>query len=50
MALGIAIPLGIWSAYRRGSAVDTATLVGCLCLLSTPAFVIGLVLIYSFAL
>jgi peptide/nickel transport system permease protein len=50
LALGIAIPLGIWSAYRRGSAIDTATLVGCLCLLSTPAFVIGLVLIYVFAL
>lgn len=50
VALGIAMPLGIWSAYRRGSAIDTATLVGCLCLLSTPAFVIGLVLIYLFAL
>jgi peptide/nickel transport system permease protein len=50
VALGIAMPLGIWSAYRRGSAIDTATLVGCLCLLSTPAFVIGLVFIYLFAL
>lgn len=50
VALGIAVPLGIWSAYRRGSVVDGATLVGCLCLLSTPAFVIGLVLIYLFAL
>jgi len=50
VALGVAIPLGIWSAYRRGSTIDTATLVGCLCLLSTPAFVIGLVLIYAFAL
>jgi peptide/nickel transport system permease protein len=30
VALGIAIPLGIWSAYRRGSAIDTTTLVGCL--------------------
>jgi peptide/nickel transport system permease protein len=50
VALGIAMPLGIWSAYRRGSAIDTATLVGCLCLLSTPAFVIGLVFIYVFAL
>jgi len=50
VALGIAVPFGIWSAYRRGSVVDTATLVGCLCLLSTPAFVIGLVLIYIFAL
>jgi peptide/nickel transport system permease protein len=50
VALGVAIPLGIWSAYRRGSSIDTATLIGSLCLLSTPAFVIGLVLIYLFAL
>jgi peptide/nickel transport system permease protein len=49
-ALGISMPLGIWSAYRRGSMVDTATLVGCLSLLSIPAFVIGLLLIYVFAL
>ncbi|TXL77103.1 ABC transporter permease [Vineibacter terrae] len=50
VALGLAIPFGIWSAYRRGSSVDTATLVGCLALLSTPAFVVGLFLIYIFAL
>lgn len=50
VALGIAMPLGIWSAYRRGGAIDTATLVGCLSLLSIPAFVIGLLLIYFFAL
>jgi peptide/nickel transport system permease protein len=50
VALGVAMPLGIWSAYRRGSAIDTVTLVGCLSLLSTPAFVIGLLLIYFFAL
>jgi peptide/nickel transport system permease protein len=50
VALGIAIPLGISSAYRRGGTVDAATLIGCLSLLSTPAFVIGLILIYVFAL
>jgi peptide/nickel transport system permease protein len=50
LALGLAVPFGIWSAYRRGSPIDTVTLVGCLALLSTPAFVIGLVLIYVFAL
>lgn len=50
VALGLAMPIGIWSAYRRASAFDTATLVGCLALLSTPAFVIGLFLIYVFAL
>lgn len=50
VALGVAVPFGIWSAYRRGSSIDTATLVGCLALLSTPAFVVGLFLIYIFAL
>jgi peptide/nickel transport system permease protein len=50
VALGVAVPLGIWSAYRRGSSIDTTTLVGCLALLSTPAFVVGLFLIYVFAL
>lgn len=50
VALGLAIPLGIWSAYRKGSAVDTATLTGSLALLSTPSFVVGLFLIFIFAL
>lgn len=50
LALGIAVPLGIWSAYRRGRAVDHATLSGCLAFLSTPPFVLGLLLIYVFAL
>lgn len=50
LALALAIPLGIWSAYRRGSAVDHGTLMACLALLSTPAFVLALGLIYIFAL
>ncbi|CAN7746966.1 ABC transporter permease [Pseudorhodoferax sp. LjRoot39] len=50
VALGLAIPLGIWSAYRRGSAVDHTTLAACLALLSTPAFVLALAMIYVFAL
>lgn len=50
VALAIAIPLGIWSAYRRGSGFDTSTLVGSLALLSTPSFVLALALIYIFAL
>ena len=50
VALGLAIPLGIWSAYRRGSAIDHTVLIACLALLSTPAFVLGLALIYVFAL
>ncbi|TSH99287.1 ABC transporter permease [Verticiella sediminum] len=50
VALAIAVPLGIWSAYRRGSAFDAVTLSGSLALLSLPSFVIGLVLIYVFAM
>lgn len=50
VALAIAMPLGIWSAYRRGSGFDSATLAGSLALLSTPSFVLALGLIYIFAL
>lgn len=50
VALGLSIPIGVWSAYRRGTAFDSATLIGCLVLLSTPAFVVALFLIYAFAL
>ncbi len=50
LALVIAIPLAIWSAYRRGSAFDHATLMFCLVKLSLPSFVLALGLIYVFAL
>jgi peptide/nickel transport system permease protein len=50
VALGLSIPIGVWSAYRRGTVFDSATLIGCLVLLSTPAFVLALFLIYAFAL
>lgn len=50
VALGIAIPFGIWSAYRRGTLLDSATLGSSIVLLSLPSFVVGLVLIYVFAM
>ena len=50
VALGLAVPLGIWSAYRRGAFIDVTVLAGCLVLLSVPGFVTGLLLIYAFAL
>lgn len=50
LALAIAIPLAIWSAYRRGTAFDHATLMLCLVKLSLPSFVLALGLIYVFAL
>ena len=49
-ALSISIPLGIWSAYRRGTPFDHATLFVCLAKLSLPSFVLALGLIYIFAL
>src|ERR1700737_4013026 len=50
VALGLSVPIGILSAHKRGSAFDASVLVGCLALLSTPAFVTALSLIYIFAL
>lgn len=50
VALGLAVPLGILSAYRRGSKLDHGVLAGCLALLSTPAFVLALGLVYVLAL
>ncbi|MFJ4293178.1 ABC transporter permease [Cupriavidus sp. NPDC089707] len=50
VALGLSVPLGILSAYRRGSPLDHGVLAGCLALLSTPAFVLGLALVYLLAM
>ncbi|MDH6260531.1 ABC transporter permease [Bradyrhizobium sp. BR13661] len=50
VALAISVPLGVLSAHRRGSTFDSVTLGCCLMLLSIPAFVVGLCLIYGFAL
>ena len=50
MALAIAIPLGIWTGYRAGRALDHASLAASLTLLSMPTFLVGILLIYGFAL
>ena len=50
LALAMAIPLGIWSAYRVGRASDHASFAVSLTLLSMPAFLVGILLIYAFAL
>ncbi len=50
LALALSIPLGVWSAYRRGGVADIAGLTGSLMLLSTPSFLLGVVLIYVFSL
>ncbi len=48
-AVAIGIPLGIVSALRRNSPVDVATMIGANLGVSTPVFVLGLVLQIAFA-
>lgn len=50
VALGLAIPAGIYTAYRARSAADKASLAIALAFVSTPPFLIGIVLVYVFAL
>ncbi|EEG77048.1 ABC transporter permease [Dethiobacter alkaliphilus] len=49
VALIIAVPLGIYSATRRHSIVDSVLTAGSYLGLSVPAFWFGLILIYIFA-
>jgi peptide/nickel transport system permease protein len=46
LALAVAVPLGVVTAYRAGSRLDKATNVGAFALLAIPNFVLGLGLAY----
>lgn len=48
-AVVVGIPLGVASAYRRNSPIDVITMIGANLGVSTPVFVLGLVLAYVFA-
>ena len=48
-AISIGVPLGIVSAYRRGSKTDVASMVFDNLGFSTPVFVLGLVMAFLFA-
>ncbi len=50
IALAVAIPVGVYSAYRAGKAVDRATSVASFGLLSIPNFALGVVVLQFFAL
>ncbi len=50
VALGLALPVGIYTAYRARGPADRLSLSVALALISTPPFLIGIVLIYFFAL
>jgi peptide/nickel transport system permease protein len=49
-AIGVGIPLGLISAYRRNSAIDVGTMVFANLGVSIPVFVLGLALAYIFAI
>ncbi len=50
LALGLAIPMGMWSAYKQGSGVDRAATTASFGLLAMPEYIVAPLLIYLFAL
>ena len=50
IAVGIAIPWGVASAYRANRGFDKVSTVGSFGLLSVPNFALGVILLYVFAL
>jgi peptide/nickel transport system permease protein len=49
VALALGIPMGIFAAYRRGSWLDLGTMGAAVVGMATPTFVLGLLLIFVFA-
>lgn len=50
VALALAIPVGIYVAWRHGGKMDRSAMAGSLGLLSMPPFLIGILLIYVFSI
>jgi peptide/nickel transport system permease protein len=50
LALVIAVPLAMWSAYRAGSRVDRWISAGTIGVISVPTFLLGLVLLLALAI
>ena len=48
LSLVIAVPVAVWSAYRRGGVFDQVASIGAFAFISVPSFVAGLLLIYLF--
>ncbi|TNB46225.1 ABC transporter permease [Martelella lutilitoris] len=46
----IAVPSGVWAAWRAGSAVDTALIIASVLGFSIPVFIVGYILVDLFAL
>ncbi|MFB9184301.1 ABC transporter permease [Dactylosporangium sucinum] len=48
VALAVSVPVGVWSAYRPGRLLDRVSTFVISATLATPAFVLGIVLVYVF--
>lgn len=48
LSLVIAVPVAVWSAYRRGAVFDQVASITAFAFISVPSFVGGLLLIYLF--
>ncbi|MFD2392910.1 ABC transporter permease [Dietzia aerolata] len=48
LSLVIAVPVAVWSAYRRGGVFDQISSIVAFAFISVPSFVAGLLLIYLF--
>ncbi len=46
LSLAIAVPVAVWSAYRRGGVFDQVASIVAFAFISVPSFVAGLLLIY----
>jgi peptide/nickel transport system permease protein len=49
IAFAVAIPLGIWAAYRKNTWVDRIATGGSFALLALPPFILALIFVYVFA-
>ncbi len=50
LALSLAIPMGMWSAYKQGTGVDRASTTASFGLLAMPEYIVAPILIFLFAL
>lgn len=50
LAVVVALPLGVWAAYRHGSLIDRIVMAFSVLGFSVPVFVVGYILIFVFSL
>ena len=49
LSIALAVPIGVWSAYRSGKVADHIITWGTFGVVALPAFVLALILVYAFS-